>query len=309
MRFEQQAQEFIQRIQTRRRSPVRPATARIYQSYLDSRILPELGKLELSKIENGAAKSFISRLNETGLAATTINDIFKVVKLVIASALDQNGNELYPRTWNHDFIDLPVVQKADQNAPTLTPEKVTEAVRTANPQYGAMFMLLAASGLRVGECLALQVGPDDDRNSFWDSETSILHIRTTLVAGKVQNACKTTAGTRQVDLAPEVNEYLSKAPLSPMGFLFQSRHGGPVRLKTAYQHLAKAGIQEGFHAFRRFRVTHLESQNVPRGLVQFWLGHSGTTITDRYVKIGQDLQARREWATRAGIGFELGGNR
>jgi integrase len=305
MRFKQQAERYIQAIQTRRRNPVRAATARIYQSYLDSHILPELGHICLEKVENGVAKKFISELNSTGLAPATINSIFNVVKAVLASAMDSDGNELYPRKWNPDFIDLPIVDKNSQDAPTVTPQQVNTAVSRAFGQDRALFTLLAASGARIGELLALKAAPDDGQNSFWDPQTGIIHVRTTLKDGRVQNDPKTRAGIRQIDLAPGVNAYLRRAGLSDRGFLFQNSLGGPIRLKTAYEHLEKAGIQEGFHAFRRFRVTHLESQNVPRGLVQFWIGHSGTTITDRYLKIGQDLVTRQDWAIRAGIGFEL----
>jgi integrase len=45
---------------------------------------------------------------------------------------------------------------------------------------------------------------------------------------------------------------------------------------------------EGFHAFRRFRATHLDLSDVPRGIAQFWLGHADKNITDRYVKAGKD---------------------
>jgi integrase len=305
MLFETQSTVFMREIQTRRRQPVRASTARIYESYLNSRILPLLGRLDLNVIENGAAKQFISGLNETDLSAGTINDIFKVVKAVIASAVDLNGNEMYPRKWNHDFIDLPIVEKTDRFTPTVTPKKVTEAVRSASSRDRALFTLLAASGLRVGEALALKAGSDDGLNSFYDSREGILHIRTTLVSGKVQNSPKTAAGIRQVDLSPDVNQYLQRAGLPTDGFLFQNRQGGTVKMRSAYDRLRKAGITEGFHSFRRFRITHLEAQSVPRGLAMYWTGHAEKDVHGSYIKIGQDLQTRRDWAKRAGIGFEL----
>ena len=39
--------------------------------------------------------------------------------------------------------------------------------------------------------------------------------------------------------------------------------------------MEKLGIEkQGFHGFRRFRVTHLESNNVPHALVKYWTGHA-----------------------------------
>lgn len=302
------------------------ATVRIYQSYLNSHILPHLGALDLVMIENGAAKTFVSYLNSQKLAPSTVNAIFNVVKAVMASTVDGNGNELYPRKWNPDFIDLPVVSKADQDAPIVAPEQVTAAILAADGQLQALIVVLAATGLRIGELLALQGYQTEVSGyhtpgvseitpmvtikgifgqSYWDPETGTIHIKSTLSKGKIEPAPKTEAGNRQIDLHPAINEYLRAANLPTSGFLFQNSLGDRARIETLYDQLEALGLDTGFHAFRRFRATHLESQNVPRSLLAYWLGHSGNTITDRYIKIGQDLKTRRDWAERAGFGFEL----
>ena len=307
MRFDEQAEKFIQEIQTRRRSPVRQATVRIYQSYLDRHILPPLGACDLERIENGTGKRFVAYLNSQKLAPSTVNAIFNVVKAVVASAVDENGNELYPRKWNPDFLDLPIVAKADQDAPIVTPEQVTAAVSSSSGQLQALIVILAATGLRIGECLALRAYSDgySDRNSNWYPETGVIEVKSTLVKGKVEPQPKTASGIRGIDLHPDINDYLKQAGLPETGFLFQNSLGDRVRIETLYDQLEALGLDTGFHAFRRFRATHLESQNVPRSLTAYWLGHAGNSITDRYIKIGQDLKTRKEWAERAGFGFEL----
>jgi integrase len=46
----------------------------------------------------------------------------------------------------------------------------------------------------------------------------------------------------------------------------------------------RAGIRSfGFHALRRFVASVLDSKNVPLKQIQLVLGHSNTTITDRYI--------------------------
>lgn len=62
---------------------------------------------------------------------------------------------------------------------------------------------------------------------------------------------------------------------------------------------------EDFHAFRRYRVTHLDLSDVPRGIAQFWLGHADETSTDRYVKIQGRIAERPTWAEKVGLGFKL----
>ncbi len=305
----QQAAAFTTQIQTRRRRPVRSATVKSYQSHLNKWILPLFGDKRLSQIENGVVRNFIQKLSEAGLSAASITSIFNVVKLIVASATDENGNQLFPRQWNHEFCDIPVVNPANQDAPTVPAAAVEKAVASANGTDKALYALLAGSGLRVGEALSLMAGPDDGRNSFWQPETAILMIRTTLTSKGIQDTTKTQAGVRQVDLAPELNTFLCQqlldGNLPSNGLLFRSQTGGLFRIQTAYEHLQKAGIDEGFHSFRRFRITHLESQNVPKGLQMFWTGHAAGDVHESYIKMGANVEIRKDWAKRAGLGFQL----
>jgi integrase len=258
----------------------------------------------LSLFDNGSAKAFVAELNALNLAPSTINQVFNLVTAVIASAVDDNGNQKFPMKWNRDFIDLPIVSKADTDAPIVSPEQVQEAIRASEGQNKPLIALLAASGLRIGECLALGCHSGAGF-SYWDRDSGSVWVKSTLVRGRVFPQPKTAAGIRCVDFHPDINEYLKSAGLPTEGFLFQNSRGNRVRIETAYDHLEDVGITEGFHAFRRFRATFLESQNVPRSLTSYWLGHSENSITARYIKIGQDLETRKEWARRAGYGFEL----
>jgi hypothetical protein len=59
-----------------------------------------------------------------------------------------------------------------------------------------------------------------------------------------------------------------------MGFIFQSATGTSIHqsnflLRSLHPILAKLGIEkQGFHGFRRFRVTHSETSNVLTALVK-----------------------------------------
>jgi integrase len=87
-------------------------------------------------------------------------------------------------------------------------------------------------------------------------------------------------------------------------FLFQSRSGRSMHLRTATARMKKHGIP-GFHTFRRFRTTHMRDAAVPEDIIRFWLGHAGHDITDRYSKLAENVELRKEWALRAGLGFSL----
>jgi integrase len=301
MTIETQYEIYLKQITSRKRNPVKGATLAAYRSYYRNWIHPNIGKLEVSAVENGTMKRLVATLAEAGLSPSTIGGVTNCVKSIVSSAVDDNGNELFPRRWNSDFIDAPIIDPKAQNAPVIAAPAVAKAISQAPSQYAPLFALLAGTGLRISEALALKVGPQPS-SSFWDPEQSKLVIRKALYHG-VEQATKTAAGVREVDLAPELNEYLLSHAAS-QGFLFADTNGKPLCVSTAYVAADKAEVP-GYHSFRRFRITHLENQGVPRGLVMFWTGHAGKDVHDRYVKLSKDIEARKEWAEKAGLGFKL----
>jgi integrase len=299
MRFQEQATKFMTESQNRKREPIKPRTAKIYQSYLDNHILPFLGEKDLSEVENGTLKALVVEL--ASLSASTQQGVVYVVKAVVASAVDPNtGNPLYPRTWNNDFIDVPVIDPKKQKAPTVTVETLNAALAQAQGQYRTLYALLAGTGLRIGEALALQAGNDDGQGTYFIPAESKIVVRQAVdIHTRSIGDTKTSAGIREVDLAPELASYLVKhAPAN--GFFFKTN------LSDAYHNLNKVGLQDGFHAMRRFRVTRLRTEKVPEGIIKFWSGHSAVSnITDRYDKSALDVAFRKAEAARVGLGFRL----
>jgi hypothetical protein len=53
-----------------------------------------------------------------------VNTYSQVVKSVVASAVNEEGEQLFPRKWNHEFVDMPVVDKSKQNTPHFTSEVI-----------------------------------------------------------------------------------------------------------------------------------------------------------------------------------------
>jgi hypothetical protein len=49
----------------------------------------------------------------------------------------------------------------------------------------------------------------------------------------------------------------------------------------------------------------MRKANCPEDLLRFWIGHGDKTVTDRYAKLKQDVEYRKEVAERVGIGFNL----
>jgi hypothetical protein len=102
------------------------------------------------------------------------------------------------------------------------------------------------------------------------------------------------------------------------GLLFASRTGKQlsqtnIRRRSLHPILEDLGWKDpesgckktGAHAYRRFRLTWLRKNNVPKDLEHFWMGHDDEEIGDIYSKLKQDVAFRKEVAERIGVGFEL----
>lgn len=295
MTLETRAETFLRQIETRNRNPVSISTLKAYRSYIRTWIAPLVGAAEIADFKNKEMREFVEKMVDAGLKPSTVTGVTNLVKAVIASATDEDGEELYPRKWNNDFIDLPVVNPREQNAPIIARESLLEAISKAQNGFGTLYSLLAGSGLRVSECLALKAGLDDPQANLYLPNEHKLVIRGQIKAGAFRGP-KTEAGYREVDLSSEIC-----GKLRTDGWLF-GEGGKPLPLSTAYVAAHRDGIP-GFHSLRRFRVTYLRETGTQEELIKYWIGHSSKDITDRYSKLAQNVKFRKEWAEKIGVGF------
>jgi hypothetical protein len=102
--FRQQAEWWIASLPARRRRPVKPATISGWRDALNAWLLPHIGDTLLAVVSNRAIRELVEQMSAAGLSAKTIVNYVQVAKLVVASAVDEEGEQIYPRKWNHDFI-------------------------------------------------------------------------------------------------------------------------------------------------------------------------------------------------------------
>lgn len=289
--------------------PVKPSVLVIWRGILANHLNPLIGDLPLAEVGNGTLKSVVKQLHHTTqpekkLLPATIRNILMIAKLVVASAVDGDGNRLFLRAWNRKFIGAPRVVATKQHRPRFTAEQVSQIVKTATGRTQMLCILLAASGLRIGEALGLECKRFDGVS---------IHVVQTIWGNRGQvQAPKTEAGERYVDLHPDVAALLkSFIGTRKAGFVFQSRSGRPltpsiILRRALHPLLTELGIPRcGFHAFRRFRVTHLGKERCPYALLIFWVGHSKKKVTELYDQPEEDLQYRLDVARGVGLGFDV----
>ena len=210
--------------------------------------------------------------------------------------MDGNGDEAFPRKWNPDFIDAPIVEK--QKQPTVTVEQIEQAIAKASDADAALYLLLASSALRIGEALALRIGPSETLSHFSDASVTVC----TSLWRRREQVPKTFASVRTIGLAAPASKRTAEFAHGRSGFLFGN--GRPPSERAFRDRLSKTSVL-GFHAFRRFRTTTLRAARCPEELIRYFLGHSERSITDRYSKLSRAPEVRREWADRVGPGFRL----
>jgi integrase len=300
--FREQAKWFLNHSMNRKRNPVKPATITTWQNCVDKWLNPNLGDLPLASVKNTTVRTTVAKMHEAGLSPKTINNYIGLVKLVIASAIDDDGEQLFPRRWNSEFLDMPVVQ--NQHQPTFTAEMMNSIVQKANGQEQVLYALLAGTGLRVGEALGLEV-------KHLSADCRTLRVEQSCWEGDIQTP-KTRNAYRQVDLCNSLAKLLKAFVRDRQSSLiFTNRAGKPlsqtnVLRRSLHPILKELGVNKaGFHAMRRFRTTWLRKQRAPEDLIRFWLGHAKESVTDGYSKLDNDVEFRLEVAEQVGAGFEV----
>src|ERR1700676_225914 len=91
--FKQQAQRFMAHVQTRKRRPIKPATQRSWENCIKKWLNPNLGLVPLTDVNNLVLRELVSKMAEK-LSAKSIHNYIQLVKMVVASAVDEQGEEL-----------------------------------------------------------------------------------------------------------------------------------------------------------------------------------------------------------------------
>ncbi len=315
--FGQQAELWIKAIEDGRvlhrakRTRIKPATITGYKSAIEW-MSPHIGKTPLADIKNAAAKELVTAMKQAELSDKTIVNYIHVLQSVIASVVNGEGEQVHPRTWDSHFIGLPVVNPRKQNRPTRTAKEIEKILAAVAGRYRVLYALLAGSGLRIGEALAIRLGPLSEEYSTISEDCSTIYIRQAVWRGKEQDP-KTDAAVRDVDVPKELAALLSEFVGDRReGFLFCSTSGKPLSSRNVLRdnlHPALLALKQpraGFHCFRRFRESVLQMSDARNLLIDYWMGHENRDMGTRYAKqLIENIEWRKEWAEKVGLGFKL----
>jgi len=306
--FREQSEQWLEQSQNRKRKPIGQSYAVTIQGALDKWILPAIGDHPLGDVDNLSVKPLIDKMSSSGLSPRTVNKYIEHVKQVVESLRGKNGEPVHKRFWDADTMDLPEVEQAEQKRPSIKADTITELIQGSIGQEQALYVLLAATGMRVSEALALET-----RHFTNDGRTIQVEQQVEKNAPRIVRHLKTDAAERQIDLHPDIAEYLRKYTAEKTGLLFHTAKGTPhlygnLEDRWLTPRLAKMGLDEkgmGWHSFKRFRKTWLRGRRCLEDINNFWMAHAPQTMSELYSHLHEELQLRLDEAHRVGYGFAI----
>ncbi len=306
--FREQSIIWLRQLQNRKRRPIRNSYAVTIQGALDKWILPAIGSLPLASVDNLSAKPLIEKMSSSGLKPRTVNKYMEHVKQVVESLKGPNGEPIHNRKWDPETMDLPIVEHAEQKRPSLKVNAISDLIKQSSGQEQTLYVLLAATGMRISEALASET--DHFTNH---GRTIVVEQQVEKDSAKLVKYLKTAAAKREVDLHPDIAEYLQRYTTGKTGLLFHTANNTPhlygnLEDRWLTPRLVEMNLDEegmGWHSFKRFRKTWLRGQRCLEDINNFWMAHKPQTMSEVYSHLHEELQLRLDEAERVGYGFTL----
>ena len=295
-------------------SNLKPTTRSLYTSCSKNHLEPEpFGKITLDRLKPSHIDRLILDLREKELASSTVRQIYHVLRLALAGAVRDKHIARNPC----EAVARPTTERRE--ARYLSAADVSALLGAAeSSRYHALLELIARTGMRRGEALALK----------WqdvDLEAGTLRIRGTLarVDGKLLvTEPKTAKSRRTLPLSPALIARLKWQQGTQTreckragntwyetGFVFTTETGRPVDGRDLYRTLQAAAKRAkltgvGIHTLRHSAATVMLENGVNLKAVSDLLGHSSIAITgDVYAHVSEKTARDAIDALSNAIGF------
>ena len=272
--FRQQAKVYLQTATTRNRKPLRDTVS--IEGAFNKWVYPAIGDLPLRLVDNLAVKPLVEKMHGSNLSPRTVNKYVEYIKQVVKSLKAPNGEPIHKRTWDAETMDLPVVEHSEQKRPSLKAKAISDLIAACTGQEQALYVLLAATGMRISEALALET-----RHFINGGRTIKVEQQVEKDRPRIVKTLKTSAGKREIDLHPDVADFLQRYAAGKTGLLFHTAQNTPrlynnLEDRWLTPRLVKMELDEkgmGWHSFKRFRKTWLRGHRCLEDINNFWMAH------------------------------------
>lgn len=286
MRFSDMAEWFIENYA---KNKLKAITAYNYEHQIRSHLINELGSIKLKDFTPAKITAFFKGQK---FAPATCRKIFVILQSIFTRAVEQGFLKETPCT---KAVILPKAEKPKEKKPFLTEHQARELLKMleADTQFNRIIKVLLYTGMRSGECLALQ----------WqdiDFENKTIHIENTLtdVGGKHWlQPPKTATSNRYIALSDILADILIKqkehntAKINKLGrdynhpeMIFTNDYGNYVDRSGLNVKFRKFVENTDFnfitlHSLRHCNATLLINNGIDLKIVSELLGHSDVSTT------------------------------
>ncbi len=259
---------------------------------LGTHILPFFGSKMMRDIQPSDISKFLRERIDEEYADNTLQNFYAILRVIFDLA---EQNDVIEKSPVRSKLHRP--EKGKVEKPTLSAEQIRVVMsHLSDEQERLLVLLLAVTGLRVGEGLAL-------RWMDFNAQGCELSVNHTLYHGKLK-VPKTRGSKTTVKLAPQIagrllNHRNQSSFQLETDFIFCRVAGCPLPYNTLrlhlYKSMDKAGINRvkgkyGHHIFRHSAGTLLYERSRDLKLVQGTLRHSDiSTTSDVYVHLTDDV--------------------
>jgi integrase len=235
------------------------------------------GRMPLAAITAADVKRYAAECVTKGLARNTVRLRVAPVKALLATAAEEGLIRANPATGLR--LGRTVSAAPVKEIHALSEEEVLRVLAELPERHHLLFELLAQTGLRISEALALTKGDVD----FGPRR---LTVSRRLANGEL-DAPKTRHGVRQVPLSPGLARGLwtRLATVDDTTLVFATSTGSPLDRSKLYAVVRAAGKRAGIewpvglHTFRHSCATIMFRRGVPREAIRQLLGHHSWDFT------------------------------
>ena len=143
-------------------------------------MLPDFERLLIKDVKRGYIKDFLLEKVNSGYAKSTVSHMKDVISGVLNKAMDDEIIVANPTYRPGKFIKA---KDPKENINPLTSGESKTLLVTAETIFSnhyALFLLLARTGMRIGEALTLQWGDIDFKGRFIDVKRSVVRGKVTV---------------------------------------------------------------------------------------------------------------------------------
>lgn len=261
-------QELVERWKKAEGSTMKATTLHHHENTLRAYVLPKFGERKITEINREDVQTFLAE-KAPKYSESTLRSMRVVLGLALGWANNCGWLEKNPCTR----VKLPKRTGGRRVIRTvLTSEQVNAVAERLKEPYATLVLFLAASGLRIGEALAIK---------WSDFKNNVLHVTRRIYEGDV-DAVKSKRSDRKLAIDPILMARIEK--LGKGEWVFRSKTGGPLNPGNALKRHVRRAAEKlgislgGWHDFRHTLSTKLRRSGVHPKVVSDILGHNKVNL-------------------------------